>query len=33
VDLAALAPDLPPGTHPHDDLGAFADWLLAQPTT
>ena len=33
VDLVALAPDLPPGTHPHDDLGAFADWLLAQPTT
>ncbi|AOF87350.1 HAD hydrolase, family IIIA domain protein [Hydrogenophaga sp. RAC07] len=33
TDLAALAPDLPPGTHTHDDLGAFADWLLAQPTT
>jgi D-glycero-D-manno-heptose 1,7-bisphosphate phosphatase len=33
ADLAALAPDLPPGTHTHDDLGAFADWLLAQPTT
>ncbi|MDO8889326.1 D-glycero-beta-D-manno-heptose 1,7-bisphosphate 7-phosphatase [Hydrogenophaga sp.] len=33
ADLAALAPDLPPGTHIHDDLGAFADWLLAQPTT
>jgi D-glycero-D-manno-heptose 1,7-bisphosphate phosphatase len=33
ADLAALAPDLPPHTHPHDDLGAFADWLLAQPTT
>ncbi|MES2842651.1 MAG: D-glycero-beta-D-manno-heptose 1,7-bisphosphate 7-phosphatase [Pseudomonadota bacterium] len=32
-DLSALAPDLPPGTHVHDDLGAFADWLLAQPTT
>jgi D-glycero-D-manno-heptose 1,7-bisphosphate phosphatase len=33
TDLAALAPDLPPGTLPHDDLGAFADWLLAQPAT
>ncbi|MDO9132581.1 MAG: D-glycero-beta-D-manno-heptose 1,7-bisphosphate 7-phosphatase [Hydrogenophaga sp.] len=33
ADLAALVPDLPPGTHIHDDLGAFADWLLAQPTT
>jgi D-glycero-D-manno-heptose 1,7-bisphosphate phosphatase len=33
ADLAALAPDLPHGTHPHDDLGAFADWLLAQPAT
>jgi len=33
TDLAALAPDLPSGTHTHDDLGAFADWLLAQPTT
>jgi D-glycero-D-manno-heptose 1,7-bisphosphate phosphatase len=33
ADLAALAPDLPLGTHPHDDLGAFADWLLAQPAT
>lgn len=32
ADLTALAPDLPPGTHTHDDLGAFADWLLAQPT-
>ncbi|MCV0441205.1 MAG: D-glycero-beta-D-manno-heptose 1,7-bisphosphate 7-phosphatase [Hydrogenophaga sp.] len=30
ADLAALAPDLPPGAHPHDDLNAFADWLLAQ---
>jgi D-glycero-D-manno-heptose 1,7-bisphosphate phosphatase len=30
ADLAALAPDLPPGTQPHDDLDAFADWLLAQ---
>ncbi len=32
---AALAPhaipDLPPGTRVHTDLGAFADWLLAQP--
>lgn len=33
ADLAALAPDLPPGTRTHEDLGAFADWLLAQPTT
>ena len=33
ADLAALAPDLPPGTRTHDDLGAFADWLLAQPST
>ncbi|MDR7096888.1 D-glycero-beta-D-manno-heptose 1,7-bisphosphate 7-phosphatase [Hydrogenophaga laconesensis] len=33
ADLAALAPDLPSGTHPHDDLAAFADWLLAQSTT
>ncbi|MBS3911147.1 MAG: D-glycero-beta-D-manno-heptose 1,7-bisphosphate 7-phosphatase [Hydrogenophaga sp.] len=23
---------LPPGTQVHDDLSAFADWLLAQPT-
>jgi D-glycero-D-manno-heptose 1,7-bisphosphate phosphatase len=32
---AALAPhaipDLPPGARVHADLGAFADWLLAQP--
>lgn len=33
ADLAALAPDLPPGTHTHEDLGDFADWLLSQPTT
>ena len=33
ADLAALAPDLPPGTHTHEDLGVFADWLLSQPTT
>lgn len=32
ADLAALVPDLPPGTHLHDDLPAFADWLLAQDT-
>jgi D-glycero-D-manno-heptose 1,7-bisphosphate phosphatase len=24
-------PDLPAGTRLHTDLGAFADWLLAQP--
>ena len=33
--LAGRAPDtiegLPPGTHIHADLGAFADWLLEQP--
>ena len=28
---AALIPGLPPGTLVHDDLGAFADWLLARP--
>ncbi|WP_137917307.1 D-glycero-beta-D-manno-heptose 1,7-bisphosphate 7-phosphatase [Hydrogenophaga sp. 2FB] len=33
ADLAALAPDLPPGTRAHDDIAAFADWLLAQPPT
>jgi D-glycero-D-manno-heptose 1,7-bisphosphate phosphatase len=27
----ALPVDLPQGTVAHDDLGAFADWLLAQP--
>ena len=32
-DLAVLAPNLPPATKTHEDLGAFADWLLAQPTT
>jgi D-glycero-D-manno-heptose 1,7-bisphosphate phosphatase len=32
ADLAALVPDLPPGTRTHEDLGAFADWLLSQPT-
>jgi D-glycero-D-manno-heptose 1,7-bisphosphate phosphatase len=31
--IAALAPNLPAATMIHDDLGAFADWLLAQPTT
>lgn len=30
ADLAALMPELPAGTRVHDDLGAFADWLLAQ---
>lgn len=29
-DAAAIA-DLPPGTQLHANLGAFADWLLAQP--
>ncbi|MGE0349657.1 D-glycero-beta-D-manno-heptose 1,7-bisphosphate 7-phosphatase [Hydrogenophaga sp.] len=33
ADLAALVPDLPPGTRVHDDLDAFADWLLEQPAT
>jgi D-glycero-D-manno-heptose 1,7-bisphosphate phosphatase len=32
-DLSALAPNLPAATMTHEDLGAFADWLLAQPTT
>jgi D-glycero-D-manno-heptose 1,7-bisphosphate phosphatase len=32
-DIAALAPNLPPATHTHEDLGVFADWLLAQPIT
>lgn len=30
ADLTAVAPELPPGTLLHDDLPAFADWLLAQ---
>ncbi|WP_439590030.1 D-glycero-beta-D-manno-heptose 1,7-bisphosphate 7-phosphatase [Hydrogenophaga sp.] len=30
-DIAALAPNLPLTTMIHEDLGAFADWLLAQP--
>ena len=30
ADLTAVAPELPPGTLLHDDLAAFADWLLAQ---
>ena len=29
--LAAQLPGLPPGTQMHEDLPAFADWLLAQP--
>lgn len=33
ADLAALLPHLPAGTRLHDDLSAFADWLLAQPVT
>jgi D-glycero-D-manno-heptose 1,7-bisphosphate phosphatase len=28
---AAAIPELPAGTQVHADLGAFADWLLAQP--
>ena len=32
--LSAQLPGLPEGTQLHEDLGAFADWLLAQaPTT
>ena len=27
-----LSADFPTGTRTHDDLSAFADWLLAQPT-
>jgi D-glycero-D-manno-heptose 1,7-bisphosphate phosphatase len=27
----ALPVDYPEGTRVHDDLGAFADWLLVQP--
>jgi D-glycero-D-manno-heptose 1,7-bisphosphate phosphatase len=30
ADLQALAPGLPAGVRVHDDLAAFADWLLAQ---
>jgi len=30
ADLASLLPELPPGTHLHEDLSAFVDWLLAQ---
>lgn len=29
-DLVALVPGLPPDLRLHDDLAAFADWLLAQ---
>lgn len=29
AEVHALVPDLPPGVQVHDDLGAFADWLLA----
>jgi D-glycero-D-manno-heptose 1,7-bisphosphate phosphatase len=32
AELASPVPTLPPGTQVHDDLSAFADWLLAQPT-
>ncbi|MDO9250382.1 D-glycero-beta-D-manno-heptose 1,7-bisphosphate 7-phosphatase [Hydrogenophaga sp.] len=32
ADLAMLLPHLPSGTHLHEDLSAFADWLLAQDT-
>jgi D-glycero-D-manno-heptose 1,7-bisphosphate phosphatase len=32
ADLATTVPTLPPGTQVHDDLSAFADWLLAQTT-
>lgn len=29
ADMAVLVPELPAGTQVHDDLAAFADWLLA----
>lgn len=32
IELRALLPQLPPDTQLHDDLPAFADWLLAQDT-
>jgi D-glycero-D-manno-heptose 1,7-bisphosphate phosphatase len=32
-DIAALAPNLPAATMVHENLGAFADWLFAQPST
>lgn len=30
AELQALVPDLPPTAHVHEDLAAFAEWLLAQ---
>jgi D-glycero-D-manno-heptose 1,7-bisphosphate phosphatase len=33
ADAQAQVPGVPPGTRMHEDLGAFADWLLAQPAT
>lgn len=30
ADMAVLVPELPAGTKVHDDLAAFADWLLAR---
>ncbi|HEX5739908.1 MAG TPA: D-glycero-beta-D-manno-heptose 1,7-bisphosphate 7-phosphatase [Hydrogenophaga sp.] len=30
ADMAVLVPDLPAGTLVHDDLAAFADWLLVR---
>lgn len=30
ADLSTLLPNVPPGTRLHEDLPAFADWLLAQ---
>jgi D-glycero-D-manno-heptose 1,7-bisphosphate phosphatase len=30
ADMAVLVPELPAGTLVHDDLAAFADWLLAR---
>ncbi len=32
ADLATLLPELPSGTHLHEDLSTFVDWLLAQET-
>ena len=32
-DIDAMGLHLPPGTRVHEDLSAFADWLLAQPSS
>jgi len=33
AELPAVLPNVPPGTRLHEDLSAFADWLLAQDTS